>query len=55
VFVNEKTQTFFDLWDGVDLKCTFRREVDERLMIRCHEIIQLASTIVFLDEEDSLI
>jgi hypothetical protein len=47
VLVNEKTQTIFYLWDGVDLKCTFRRGVDERLMIRWQEIIQLASTIVF--------
>jgi len=55
VLVNEKAQTVFELWDGVDRKCTFRRGVDERLMIRWQEIIQLASTIVFSDEEDSLI
>jgi len=54
VLVNEKAQTVFELWDGVDRKCTFRRGVDERLMIRWQEIIQLASTIVFSYEEDSL-
>ena len=55
VLVNDKSQTVFDLWDGIDLKCTFRRGVDDRLMHRWHEIIQLASTIVFTEEEDAVI
>lgn len=36
----------FDLWDGSDLKCTFRRCADGRLMNIWQEIIQLASTIL---------
>jgi len=52
VLANEKSHSVFDLWDGTDLKCT---GVDNRLMIQWQEIIQLASTISFLDEEDSLI
>lgn len=55
VLVNEQSHTVYDLWDGVDLKCTFRREVDDRLMQLWHEILQLASTIVFSNEEGSLI
>jgi hypothetical protein len=39
------------LWDGEALKCTFSRIDDERLL----ELCQLASTIVFKDEEDSLV
>jgi hypothetical protein len=30
--VNEQGKTIAELWDGVDLKCTFRRCVDSRLM-----------------------
>lgn len=55
VLVNEKSHTVSELWDGADLKCTFRRGVDDRLMLMWQEIIQLASTIVFTAEEDSLI
>jgi hypothetical protein len=55
VLVNEKSHSVFDLWDGTDLKCTFRRGVDNRLMLQWQEIIQLASIISFSDDEDSLI
>lgn len=55
VIVNERTGTVADLWDGRDLKCTLRRGVDERLMNMWEEIVQLAGTISFSDEEDSLI
>lgn len=41
--------------DGVNLKCTFRRCVDDKLMNLWLEIVQVASTICFSDEEDSLI
>lgn len=53
--VHEKSHTVFNLWDGVDLKCTFRRGVADRLMLLWQEVLQLASTISFSDEEDSLI
>jgi len=32
VIVNEKNGTIHDLWDGENLKCTFRRTADQRLM-----------------------
>jgi hypothetical protein len=35
-------------------KCTFRRVVDNRLKLQWQEIIQLASTISFSDDDDSL-
>jgi hypothetical protein len=53
--VNEKTGTIRELWDGQDLKCTFRRTVDDRMYRVWMEVVQLASTIVFCDEEDALI
>jgi hypothetical protein len=53
--VNEKTSSIADLWDGKNLKCTFRRSVDNRTYRTWLEIVQLASTISFSDEEDTLI
>jgi hypothetical protein len=55
VIVNEKTGTVRDLWDGVNLRCTFRRTVGDRLEQLWSEVLQLASTIEFSEEEDSLI
>jgi hypothetical protein len=53
--VNEKTGTVAELWDGQNLRCTFRRTVSERLGRVWMEVVQLASTITFSDEEDALI
>lgn len=55
VLVQEKAGTVAELWDGVDLKCTFRRGFDQRLFNLWLEIVQLASTIVFTEDEDALI
>jgi hypothetical protein len=55
VIVNEKSATIQELWDGESLKCTFRRTVGEKLMGMWDEVVQLATTICFSDEEDSLI
>jgi hypothetical protein len=43
------------LWDGQDLKCTFRRTVDDSLYRRWMEIVQRASTIIFKEEEYNMI
>lgn len=43
------------LWDGVNLKCTFRRTGDIHMMELWEEVCQIASTISFSEEEDSLI
>lgn len=55
ILINEKNATVASLWDGSNLKCTFRRCVDGRLFNLWLEVVQLASTISFTDEEDSLI
>jgi hypothetical protein len=53
--VNEKICTIVDVWDGNELKCTFRRCFDRRLLILWEEVSQLASTVYLSDEEDSLV
>jgi hypothetical protein len=55
VLVQEKSGTVADLWDGSVLKCTFRRGFDQRLMNLWLEIVQLASTISFTEDEDALV
>jgi len=55
ILVNEKSRTVASLWDGENLKCTFRRCVDNRLMNLWLEVVQLASTTVFSNDEDALI
>lgn len=55
VLVNEKTSSIADLWDGHNLKCTFRRTVDESLYRKWLEIVQLASTIELNDDDDTMI
>lgn len=53
-FVNAKNKSVASLWDGIDLKCTFRRTGDIHMLELWEEVCQLASTISF-SEEDSLI
>ena len=55
MIVNEKTSTIADLWDGSELKCTFRRTVGPALSRMWLEVVQIASTIEFSECEDSLI
>ena len=53
--VNEKSSTVAELWDGNVLKCTFRMSVDDRPFALWEEVVQLARTIVFCDDPDSLV
>ena len=55
VIVNEKNSTIADLWDGNELKCTFRRTVSPTLSRKWLEVVQLASTIELTGGEDNLI
>jgi len=52
--VNEKGKVIADLWDGSDLKCTFRRNVSQELYQSLLDIVELASTIQFTGEEDEM-
>jgi hypothetical protein len=52
VIINEQNKYVADLWDGVDLKCTFRRCVDVRLFNMWEEVVNIASTAIFSADED---
>jgi hypothetical protein len=51
--VNEHNKTIADLWNGTNLKCTFRRCVDRRLFLLWEELVGIVSTVVLTDEEDA--
>jgi hypothetical protein len=52
VIVNEQNATIADIWDGSQLKCSFKRCVDRRLFQRWEELVGIAESIVLIDEED---
>jgi hypothetical protein len=53
--VNEQNKTVVDLWDGENLKCTFMRCVDIRLLNLWEELVSLVTTVELSDEEDALV
>jgi hypothetical protein len=53
--IREQNSSIVDLWDGTQLKCSFRRSVDKCLMDKWYKIIHITESIVFTNEEDSLI
>ena len=44
-----------EIWDGEQLRVTFRRCFDHRLMIQWYEILQIAQSIHLSGEEDAII
>lgn len=55
MILNEKNKIVHNLWDGVNLKCTFRRTISVEMMRAWEEIIQLATTITFSKDKDEMI
>lgn len=53
--VNEKGKSIADLWDGNNLKCTFRRNVLVELYHNRLEVVELISTVNLIDEEDEMV
>jgi hypothetical protein len=53
--VNEHNKSIADMWDGVNLKCTFCRCVDVRLLLMWEELVNLVSTVDLFSDEDALI
>jgi hypothetical protein len=53
--VNEQGCTLAEAWDGSNLKFTFRRTIDRRVMDLWLELALIAESIRFSDEPDSLI
>ena len=44
-----------DIWDGVDLKISFRRGVNETLMQDWLALVAIAESITYLDDCDAII
>ncbi|WVZ90240.1 hypothetical protein U9M48_036556 [Paspalum notatum var. saurae] len=55
VLVNEKSDIVASLWDGERLRSSFRRTLSSEMYLLWEEILQLARTIEFKEEEDSLV
>jgi hypothetical protein len=55
VLVNEHNKSIQELWDGTNLKCTFRRTVDHRLLQRWYDLKSIAESLYLNDEENSVI
>jgi hypothetical protein len=53
--INEHNRSIAELWDGDNLKCTFRRCVDVRLFNLWEEVVSIAESVNFTPEEDELI
>jgi hypothetical protein len=53
--INEHNKTIFQIWDGLHLKCTFRRCVDLRIFNLWDEVVSLAAAITLFNDEDSMI
>jgi hypothetical protein len=53
--VNEQGKTLDEAWNGLNLKFTLRRIVYRVLMNQWDELVQIASSIQFSDDEDALI
>jgi hypothetical protein len=49
MIVNQQDKTIFELWDGLQLKFTFRRTFTEKLMIHWLEISEIAKGITYHD------
>ena len=55
MIANEKTATIADVWDGGQLKITFRRCFNREMFAKWYEIIRIAQSIQFKDEDDAII
>ena len=52
---NEHNQAIADLWDGSNLKITFRRCIDNRLLLLWYDLLNIVQSVTFNDDEDALI
>jgi hypothetical protein len=55
MIVNKKGISLRDAWDGVNLRFTFIRTVDMRLMNMWLELKQIVSLVDLVEEDDSII
>jgi hypothetical protein len=53
IIVNEQQTTLAQVWDGTNLKLTFRRTISHALLDRWLELLALMQTISMSDSDDS--
>jgi hypothetical protein len=53
--VNEQGKTIREIWDGVNLKLTFRRTVDHETLNQWEEHMQIASNIQLSEDDDVIV
>jgi hypothetical protein len=44
-----------DVWDEVNLKLTCRRTMENKIMNQWYELKQIAGSVIFMEEDDSII
>jgi hypothetical protein len=53
--VNEQNKSITELWDGTNLRCTFRRCVDSRLLQLWEEVVSVAESVNLTVDEDEMV
>jgi hypothetical protein len=53
--VNEQGITIRDVWDGVHLRLTFKKTVDQETLTQWEELMQIASSIQLSEDDDAII
>jgi hypothetical protein len=52
---NQQNKTIFELWNGHEIRGNFRRTFTDDMMIQWQELLEVARSISFSNEEDQLI
>jgi hypothetical protein len=52
---NQQTKIVREIWDGQQIRGTFRRTFTEEMMMQWHELLVIANNIVLSEDEDQLI
>lgn len=55
IICNEHGKTVADVWDGQDLRLTFRRNVSDRMYLKWIELVNIAGSVQFSEEPDRAI
>jgi hypothetical protein len=50
--INEQNKTISELWNGKNMKCSFRRCVDSRMFGLWEKVVCLAESLELTDEDD---
>jgi hypothetical protein len=53
--INEQNKSIVELWDGNNLRCTFRRCVNIRLFQLWEEVVSIAESISLTMDEDEMV